>query len=159
MSDPKGKVNHYKMGNMAEFNKTFGKFQKNVLGKEKFVLLAYANWCGHCNTMKPTFHEAIKALGGQNGGRSTARAKTNTGARAATTRYNIVEIEHDVTAHLMEHHKEHLFTQLLSGVRGYPTLMSVSKIDKNNMHTNEFDGERTAGQFTKFIKDAHARGN
>lgn len=43
-------------------NKMVNDLFKNIIGKKPVVVLYFANWCGHCKTLKPEWNNAINNL-------------------------------------------------------------------------------------------------
>jgi thiol-disulfide isomerase/thioredoxin len=43
-------------------NKIVNTLFKNIIGKKPVVVLYFANWCGHCKTLKPEWNNAINNL-------------------------------------------------------------------------------------------------
>jgi thioredoxin-related protein len=107
-------------------------FFENVLGKKEFVLLVHADWCGHCQVMKKDWKKAKQAQ------------KKNVSY--------VVEMEHTVYTHFVNHHKDHTFSKVLSSsVSGFPCIVRVGVFQKGIVDINEFEGERVKDDFVKFM--------
>lgn len=118
----------YDFSNKDSFDMQFKHFEdKNLYPQKDFVILVYAEWCGHCQQMKPLWDKEC----------------------AETNRKTIVNLDSDVMKHLIESKKSHQFSNFISeNVQGYPTLMKIV-----NKKTHLFDGKRDSKSLNEFINN------
>ena len=96
----------YDLSTMPLLNNNYPVFSDRVLGKAPFVMLVYADWCGHCQNMSKAWNDAV--------------AKTSRTS-------DIVHVEESVYSHLNAAHPNNTLTALINkGIRGYPFLAIVS---------------------------------
>jgi thiol:disulfide interchange protein len=127
----------FDFSNIQSFSGGYPEFEKNVLGKQPFVMLVYADWCGHCQQLKPDWNEAVET-----------ESKTT----------NVVQVSSDVFDHLKEHHPSNLFSSIMTkGVSGYPYIATVSKESaKSGIDVTEFNQNRNATAFKALMKKSKA---
>ena len=121
----------YDFSSINNFNGSYSAFEKNVLGHTDFVLLVYADWCGHCKQMKGPWTES------RNDNKSSA---------------HIVEVSDIVFTHLRSQHGDNQLSMILSGVHGYPFVAQVSKADPDAIVT-PYQGSFDQEGFKEFFND------
>ena len=126
----------YSFPTSESMSKSFQNFEQNVLGKEKFLFLGSAKWCGHCQQLKGAWADMKSQLGGNK------------------TKFNIVEFDDTAMQHLQKNHANHPVTNLIAqAVRGYPTVAIVNKANhKNQVEFKVFEGARDASSLVAFAK-------
>ena len=116
----------YYFNDIPNLNKSFEHFESNLLTKGPFVILVFADWCGHCKNMRTDWNASLK-----------------------TATQDVVEVEASVYDHMTNTHPAHPFSQILSqNVRGYPTLGKI----EHNKFSEYSQGSRTKTDFDKFLK-------
>jgi len=116
----------FKFDKLDSFNSSFDKFESQVFKKQPFVLLVYANWCGHCTHMRDNWDTAVKGAA-----------------------ENVVEVEFDVLKHLTDTHDDNHFVQILKDVKGFPSIMTVHKDTKAS--PTPFEKPRDLASFTEYL--------
>ena len=91
------------------------------LNNGNWMVLYYADWCGHCKTMKPEWDNVIKSLN---------NPQTN------TNNVNVAEIE--------SQHIENLVNK--PDIKGFPTI----KMYNNGLPIANFEDERIASKIKEF---------
>ena len=95
---------------------------------ESTIVLVYANWCPHCQTMKPEWNEM----------------KNRLGMDIETIEIEDSDFDKDTKIRDIEDNKlkgEHI------EIMGYPTMFKV-----HNGHTDYYGGSRTASEMIKWAK-------
>ena len=95
----------------------------NVMKDGNWIVLYYANWCGHCNTMKPEWQKVINRIKKNN-------SNTN------NTTINIADIESS--------HMDHLTNK--PTIAGFPTI----KMYNSGNEIANFEDERIADKIHTF---------
>ncbi len=114
-------------------SKDLHSFFDKILGKKPFTLIVHADWCGHCQTMKGEWVLAKKAM----------KRKRD---------LFIVEIEHSVYNHFVNHHKDHTFSKILtSAVGGFPCIARVGSVNGGTVDIDDFDGNRVKKELVSFM--------
>lgn len=127
----------------------FRRFVKSILGKKHFILFVHADWCGHCQHVKPVIERVVKKLktGGKPKKSGTKKYRRNIGGT-----FVLVKISDDVARHINSEHSKHLLSQLLQDtVQGYPTIISVSPMKDNELRVKFFDKERNEQNLVQFF--------
>lgn len=115
----------------------FSDLTNNILGKKPFVMLVHAHWCGHCKYMKVLMKQALHEIKKQ---------------KTKGELYAIVKISDNVARHVQTQHGDHLLSQILSDtVKGYPTMITVDPVKKNEVKIKFFDEQRTVENLKKFL--------
>jgi thiol-disulfide isomerase/thioredoxin len=108
-------------------NKTV-KTAKPLSEPEDTVVLIYANWCPHCQAMKPEWNEL----------------KNQLGSTAETIEIEESDFDKDMKLHNIENQK-------LNGekieIYGYPTMFKI-----HNGHADYYGGNRTATEMYNWVK-------
>ena len=108
-------------------NKTV-KTVKPISEPEDTVVLIYANWCPHCQAMKPEWNEL----------------KNQLGSTAETIEIEDSDFDKDIKLHNIENQK-------LNGdkiqIYGYPTMFKI-----HNGHADYYGGNRTATEMYNWVK-------
>ena len=108
-------------------NKTI-KTVKPLSEPEDTVVLIYANWCPHCQAMKPEWNEL----------------KNQLGSTAETIEIEDSDFDKDIKLHNIENQK-------LNGdkiqIYGYPTMFKI-----HNGHADYYGGNRTATEMYNWVK-------
>ena len=115
------------MSTMQDMSQNYKQFAGSTLGKEDFIVLVYAKWCGHCKVMKPDWYE----LGHESD-------------------MHTVTIEEDVYKHLINSHPENPLSKIIKDTRGYPFITNVSS-DLDNGHV-EYQGRRDKEALKELFK-------
>lgn len=111
--------------------KQYTDFENNILFKKGFVMLVYANWCGHCQRMKPAWENV----------------KMN-----AQNQENIVQIEESAMNALRQNNST-LGSIIERIVVGYPTVVYIHSIEPNNtLKYITFRGTRDQESIEDFVK-------
>ena len=104
------------------------KSNKKKTKDESTIVLVYANWCPHCQTMKPEWNEM----------------KNRLGMDIETIEIEDSDFDKDTKIRDIEDNKlkgEHI------EIMGYPTMFKV-----HNGHTDYYGGSRTASEMIKWAK-------
>ena len=96
---------------------------KSQTQKGYWVILYYANWCPHCNSMKPDWEKFVDRY------------------KSSSSNINVAEVESEYLGMTGEQHK--------SNVEGFPTIISCNRGNK----TANFAGPRTTQDIDKFAND------
>ena len=102
--------------------------QEKKTKDESTIVLMYANWCPHCQTMKPEWNEM----------------KNRLGMDIETIEIEDSDFDKDTKIRDIEDNKlkgEHI------EIMGYPTMFKV-----HNGHTDYYGGSRTASEMIKWAK-------
>jgi hypothetical protein len=100
----------------------------NLMKDGNWIVLYYANWCGHCNTMKPEWQKVI------------SRMKThNTNCNSNNTNKSIINI-----ADIESSHIDHLPEK--PEIAGFPTI----KMYNSGNEIANFEDERIADKIHQF---------
>ena len=97
----------------------------NLLKDGDWMVLYYADWCGHCNTMKPEWQKVVNKMNIRNNSRSNIMNKIN-----------LAEIESTHIGDLINKPQ----------VDGFPTI----KMYNNGSEVAKFEDERIADKMEKF---------
>ena len=97
----------------------------NLLKDGDWMVLYYADWCGHCNTMKPEWKKVVNKMNIRNNSRSNSMNKIN-----------LAEIESTHIGDLINKPQ----------VDGFPTI----KMYNNGSEVAKFEDERIADKMEKF---------
>ena len=97
----------------------------NLLKDGDWMVLYYADWCGHCNTMKPEWQKVVNKMNIRNNSRSNSMNKIN-----------LAEIESTHIGDLINKPQ----------VDGFPTI----KMYNNGSEVAKFEDERIADKMEKF---------
>ena len=95
----------------------------NLMKNGNWIVLYYANWCGHCNTMKPEWQEVI------------SRMKTHNNTNHSNA-INIADIESTHIDHLTDKPE----------IAGFPTI----KMYNSGHEIANFEDERSADKIHQF---------
>jgi len=112
----------------ANKTKKATKSNKKKTKDESTIVLIYANWCPHCQTMKPEWNEM----------------KNRLGMDIETIEIEDSDFDKDTKIRDIEDNKlkgEHI------EIMGYPTMFKV-----HNGHTDYYGGSRTASEMIKWAK-------
>jgi hypothetical protein len=94
-------------------------FKSNTI-KGKWIILYYASWCPHCQTMKPEWEKFANKYSSNN------------------SDVNVADVESEFLEKVGPEHK--------SNVVGFPTIVSC----KNGRKITDFNGPRTSDEIDKF---------
>ena len=101
----------YKFETADDANASFSEFSDNVIGKQEFIVLVTAKWCGHCIALKDEWEKMKVEL-----------------KRKNKNSIKIVHVDEMFMTHMTDKHPDHAFSNLLkSAVQGFPTLVKVNK--------------------------------
>lgn len=117
----------YDFTTMSKFNKQFLEFQKELVQGKTFNAIVFANWCGHCQTLKKSKAAIIKEV------------------KKSNSPTSLVFIEHEVLTHMLNNHSNHAFAQISSSaVQGFPTVYKAkfNPSNKTNVNVDLFEGNR-----------------
>jgi thiol-disulfide isomerase/thioredoxin len=108
-------------------------FKKTVMGKEPVVFLIYADWCGHCNRLKPIWKDV-----------------TNNASEDA----NIVQLNDLALEFLSRNYPKQDFVEIINkNFRGFPHIGAVSEKTAVGYDLTVFEGQRDKDPLDRFIKD------
>ena len=96
---------------------------KSETQKGYWIILYYANWCPHCQSMKPDWEKFVDKY------------------KSPSSNINVAEVESEYLGMTGEQHK--------SNVEGFPTIISCNRGNK----TANFAGPRTTQDINKFAND------
>ena len=110
---------------------------RSLLPNESVTVLIYADWCGHCSSLKPTWNKL------------ETKYQNNPAV-------HMIKMEGDAFSHLLQNHSDFLFSKIFQHVKGYPYIANVkntSSSDKElKFDVEEFDDDRKEDKIEKFIK-------
>lgn len=95
--------------------------------KDEAVVLVYANWCPHCQTMKPEWNELKNKLG------------------SVIETIEIEDSDFDKDLKMMDIENNKLNNERIE-IIGYPTLFKIRK-----GHADYYGGDRTASEMYKWV--------
>jgi hypothetical protein len=104
----------------------------NKMKDGNWIVLYYANWCGHCNTMKPEWQKVISRMKTHNTNCNSNRSNTNTNKSII----NIADIESTHIDHLTDKPE----------IAGFPTI----KMYNSGNEIANFEDERVADKIHQF---------
>lgn len=118
-----------------------------MVGAKPFFLMVHADWCGHCQMLKPEWKKAMESL------------KTST---------PVVEVEESVLRALQQHPQCRAISKVVSeSVKGFPTLARVKTFQSKRktgkskkqsggyiLNVQHFTGNRVAKDLLSFINQA-----
>ena len=96
---------------------------KSETQKGYWIILYYANWCPHCQSMKPDWEKFVDKY------------------KSPSSNINVAEVESEYLGMTGEQHKKN--------VEGFPTIISCNRGNK----TANFAGPRTTQDIDKFAND------
>ena len=119
----------YDMSTLPLMSANYAHFDNNV--ESPYIMLVYANWCGHCTQMEPAFVKAANSIGDD---------------------ALVFRVEETVMSHLKQHHPSNKLSQIVSGTSGFPTIYQIGQDgEKEN-----YNGPRDEASLTKLFKATKA---
>jgi thiol-disulfide isomerase/thioredoxin len=105
-----------------------------MVGNHDMLLLVHADWCGHCQHMKPAWEKMKKTL--------------------AKDTMTVVEINESVMSNMLERANQSPLCKIVSGnVRGFPFIAKLSKVESDrSIELLMFNGERSHDELVAFVK-------
>ena len=113
------------MSTLPLMSANYNHFANNV--ESPYVMLVYANWCGHCTQMEPAFVRAANTIGDS---------------------ALVFRVEDQVMKHLLDQHPTNKLSQVISGTSGYPTIYKVSATGEKE----HYNGPRDESSLTALFK-------
>jgi thiol-disulfide isomerase/thioredoxin len=96
---------------------------KNQTKKGYWIILYYASWCPHCQTMKPEWEKFATKYSSE---------------KVGSNNVNVADVESEFLENVGSEHKQN--------VAGFPTIVSC----KNGRKISDFNGPRTSNEIDKF---------
>lgn len=123
-------ISHFKFDNIRSFET----HQSKLDATKPYIVLVYANWCGHCNSMRSAWDTSVTSV---------------------STKVPIVEVESEVLKHILSQRMNSIFAQALKKVTdGYPTISVIEPKSSNSFDTYPYPSRfgRTPTEFSTFFK-------
>lgn len=117
----------YNMSTMQNMSQSYPQFAGSTMGQEPFVVLVYADWCGHCRDFHPLWKEMLSD---------------------PSSPVNGVEVEESVFKHLTSAHPDNALAKIISGTRAYPNIITVTP----ELETSEYTGKRDRQSFASALQ-------
>jgi thiol-disulfide isomerase/thioredoxin len=117
----------YNMSTMQNMSQSYQQFAGSTMGQEPFVVLVYADWCGHCRDFHPLWKEMLSD---------------------PSSPVNGVEVEESVFKHLTSAHPDNALAKIISGTRAYPNIITVTP----ELETSEYTGKRDRQSFASALQ-------
>ena len=108
-------------------------FRNTIMGKEPVVFLIYADWCGHCNRLKPIWKDV-----------------TNNMSKDA----NIVQLNDLALEFLSHNYPKQDFVEIINkNFKGFPHIGAISAKTDVGYDLTVFEGQRDKDPLNRFVKD------